>query len=408
MASTTDMRPQTLRDLRNPTPTRVPQRDYPPTDDPDVIMERIRQTRADMGLTIDQIQERLSPENLKQQATETIREATIGKVEQMTYNAERKARNWRDSAMHTMKENPIPLALIGIGLGWMLFGDRDDNGRSQQSFDRRYDPYGYRYYDERYLGEPGQIQSSRMRAAGMRASDTVERFQERASMMGESAGDMRESLGEQVSHTAEELQHRAEDLASGIQHRASDLRDTVKETTSNIKQTTSNVAHQTREQAEQAAAQAQQQMEELRHTAELRARQAKRTFWNTMEENPLAVGAAALALGTIVGLVIPATRYENELMGETRDRLVDEAKSTAQEAVEKAKVMAGEAGQAAKEAAKETAEELDIKLPGAEGERRTGTTGTGSTGTGTTERATATTTTTTTTGRTTGQTTSNS
>ncbi len=404
MASTTDMRPETLRDLRNPTPTRVPQRDYPPTDDPDVIMERIRQTRTDMGLTIDQIQDRLSPENLKQQASETIREATIGKVEQMTYNAERKARNWRDSAMHTMKENPIPLALIGIGLGWMLFGDRDDNGRNRQSFD----PYGYRYYDERYLGEPGQIQSSRMRAAGMRASDTVERFQERANMMGETTSGMRESLGEQVSHTAEELQHRAGEMASGIQHRADDLRDTVRETTSNIKETTSNIAHQTREQAEHAAAQAQQQMDELRHMAEMRAHQAKRTFWNTMEENPLAVGAAALALGTIVGLIIPATRYENELMGETRDRLLDEAKTTAQEAMEKAKHLAGEAGQAAKEAAKETAEELDMNLPGGGEQGRTGAMATGTGGTGSTERTTATTTTTTTTGRTTGQTTSNS
>src|SRR5690606_12877135 len=118
---------------------------------------------------------------------------------------------------------------------------------------------------------------------------------------------------------------------------------------------TSNIAHQTRDQAEHAAAQAQQQMDELRHMAEMRAHQAKRTFWNTMEENPLAVGAAALALGTIVGLIIPATRYENKLMGETRDRLLDEAKTTAQEAMEKAKHLAGEAGQAAKEAAKETA-----------------------------------------------------
>src|SRR5690606_37817824 len=131
--------------------------------------------------------------------------------EQMTYNVERKARNWRDSAMHTMKENPIPLALIGIGLGWMLFGDRDNNGRNRQSLERRHDPYSYRYYDERYMGAPGQIQSSRMRAAGMRASDTVERFEERASMMGDTDLGMRESLGEQVSQTAEELQQRAGD-----------------------------------------------------------------------------------------------------------------------------------------------------------------------------------------------------
>src|SRR5205085_5658969 len=56
------------------------------------IRENIEQTRAQMSETIDELQERLSPSNLKEQVKEqvieqyeqvkeTVREATIGKVE---------------------------------------------------------------------------------------------------------------------------------------------------------------------------------------------------------------------------------------------------------------------------------------------------------------------------------------
>ena len=65
-----------------------------------------------------------------------------------------------------------------------------------------------------------------------------------------------------------------------------------------------------------------------------------------MEENPLAVGAVALALGAAVGMAIPTTRVENKWMGETRDNLLQQAKDTAGDAVEKVQEVAGQvAGQ---------------------------------------------------------------
>src|SRR6186713_3029930 len=45
------------------------------------LRANIEDTRADMTQTINEIQERLSPEHLMGQAKEAVREATIGKVE---------------------------------------------------------------------------------------------------------------------------------------------------------------------------------------------------------------------------------------------------------------------------------------------------------------------------------------
>jgi len=53
----------------------------------------------------------------------------------------------------------------------------------------------------------------------------------------------------------------------------------------------------------------------------------------TMRDNPLAVGAAAMALGTEVGLALPHSRREDQLLGGMRDHLIDKAEHLAEDAV---------------------------------------------------------------------------
>ena len=50
-----------------------------------------------------------------------------------------------------------------------------------------------------------------------------------------------------------------------------------------------------------------------------------------LQENPLALGLAALAVGAAVGLSIPTTEVENQYLGETRDQLVGKARGVAQQ-----------------------------------------------------------------------------
>jgi hypothetical protein len=66
-------------------------------------------------------------------------------------------------------------------------------------------------------------------------------------------------------------------------------------------------------------------------------RRGGRRLEMTLHDYPLAVGIAAAILGASVGMVVPATEGENELMGETRDRAVQRAKDSASGAVDRAK-----------------------------------------------------------------------
>jgi len=72
---------------------------------------------------------------------------------------------------------------------------------------------------------------------------------------------------------------------------------------------------------------------------------AKENYDYYIQEKPLAVAAAAMAVGAAIGLAVPSTTYEGRLMGETRDDLLSKAEGTATELVDKVKEVATDAGQ---------------------------------------------------------------
>ncbi len=66
------------------------------------IRTEIEQTRAEMSETINAIEERLSPQHIKEQAKETIRDATIGRAERTATSAGAAARQAGSRARATL------------------------------------------------------------------------------------------------------------------------------------------------------------------------------------------------------------------------------------------------------------------------------------------------------------------
>jgi hypothetical protein len=83
---------------------------------------------------------------------------------------------------------------------------------------------------------------------------------------------------------------------------------------------------------------------------------------DTAESNPLGLAIGGVAVGFLVGTLLPKTRIEDERMGEASDRLVDAAKETAGEAVERGKQVAQDAAGAAVDTAKESGREQGQEL----------------------------------------------
>ena len=62
-----------------------------------------------------------------------------------------------------------------------------------------------------------------------------------------------------------------------------------------------------------------------------------------IRRNPIGVGAVALGVGALVGLAIPLTESENDLMGGARDDLLDAAHGLANDAIDRAQRVVEEA-----------------------------------------------------------------
>lgn len=139
------------------------------------IEEDITETRAEMGETLGAIGERLDPARLADQAGTAVREATIGRVEDAVETAGETAKGVTDMLVETVRRNPIPAALAGVGL-LMLW-----RGRSQSGSDGN--------------GKRSALDSARLGAdrVGARAQDVTEGAGELA---GDVAATARQGAGE--------------------------------------------------------------------------------------------------------------------------------------------------------------------------------------------------------------------
>jgi hypothetical protein len=76
-------------------------------------------------------------------------------------------------------------------------------------------------------------------------------------------------------------------------------------------------------------------------------------FVQTSQAHPLQVGLGFLAAGVLLGLALPASRKEDEWVGEAADRVKDRAKATGQDLLNRGKTVATAAAEAVKKTAAE-------------------------------------------------------
>jgi len=282
------------------------------------IKAQIEQTRSQMGETIDAIQDRLSFANISEQVSETVNnaietakdtayDATIGKAVNFMKNV-------GDEVSHTgafiaVKKNPLPLALIGLGAGLLAY--QSYTGKSSRRGDGR--AYGKNFYDRR---------------AGLADYATT--------------GSTKRGIGESASRAFEGISDKAGSAVESVSSTAGAAIDSVSNTAGAAYETVTGAVTNAYSGAGELAGRAYDRAGEYGNLA-------YEKYDEVLEENPLALGAIAVAIGAAVGFSIPSTTYEGKLMGEARENLVQRAQDAAGSIVDKAKQVASEAGQTIKE-----------------------------------------------------------
>lgn len=389
MAETRDQIEARVDDVRNREVTDVPDTDVrdwdaheydvqptavsaqrPMTDDPEQLEREIERTRQEMAGTLDELQERLDPERLKfeaewrvdqavARAKDEVEDATIGRVKEMTYRATEKADNWRSNAMRTIKDNPVPAALVGVGLGWLIMETSSrDSGDAGQLRRGRYDQYAYEDYgygEERWESERFTSDNP------ARHSRPTYRTEEGYRRARRQAGEGRSDMGQRVQGATEEARQRAEHLRDEASERVSETTEEARQRVEHLRDEASQqwdeLTHEAEREWDELTDEARERARRMRTRARRQTRHAKRNMQEMMRDNPMAMGAAALALGALVGWALPTSETESRLMGEYRDEFVDEARREAQSVAKRAQSAAKDAVEDVKEETKSAAKE---------------------------------------------------
>jgi uncharacterized protein YjbJ (UPF0337 family) len=228
---------------------------------PQEIERDIDETRADMRSTLETLEQRLSFDRLMQM--------TVGRVRE-------RGGEFAGNLTEAATQNPVPMLLTSIGLGWMMLSSRHPPR----------DPYE----DEYRRSGPGigdRIGGARDRMRGAR-----------------------ERMGAGADRVGAEM-HGAMDSARGrMRHAADSTRDTLRHATESSRESFRHAAESLRSGAGRAR-------EQVDYTRERMDRM--------LNEQPLLLGAFGIAAGAIIGALLPTTEHENRMLGETRDKALRKA-----------------------------------------------------------------------------------
>ncbi|WP_162917267.1 DUF3618 domain-containing protein [Dongia deserti] len=256
------------------------------------------ETRAQLEQTLGELRARMSPGQLLDQATNYFRNnsgrAYLG--------------NLRDEVVH----NPVPVALIGAGIAWLAISGtmgrrRNGNGRMERDWGRTAG-----VADDLSHGGRGPSAMRRARETAEdwagEARDAMSGTLESAKEMGDRASTAHDEAIGAARQTAKGWTEEASSTVHQARDRAADMYD---QTASGIRRVARRAAGYGR--------------------AARRAVQSDGALVNFCREQPMLVAGLGVAVGAVLAAMIPSSRAEREIMGETSRDVQDRVREAASE-----------------------------------------------------------------------------
>jgi len=274
---------------------------------PDELERDIARTRADIDRTLTILQDRVSPTAIVDRA---MRSTSEGGVE------------FASSLGRTVRDNPVPLTLLGISLGWLMLSNRD-RGYQREAV-------GTREMDRSDPSRPSATYTSTVETTGIASTE----YQTPGSSSdGGKASAAASAVRDKVSDTAAS----AADLRNKAQNAASDAVNKAGGKSEQVKQKAGETYGRVAETVAEKSDEFQRRAVDARGRASARASDALQDAQGLVRTHPILVGALALALGAGLAALFPRTQRENEIMGDKSDSLKDAARDTGTEQADKAK-----------------------------------------------------------------------
>jgi ElaB/YqjD/DUF883 family membrane-anchored ribosome-binding protein len=273
---------------------------------PEEIEDDLERTRAEVSSTLDAIQSKLTPGQLMDQAVAYARTSLPAE--------------FGSNLANTVRDNPVPVALMGVGIAWLMMSGRRAETRSRTRRQTYDDDYDHR--------EDTQYGAQHDDSSGMQ-------------------GDKLHSALASISEKGSEWRAQAERKSRNAVGKASELGHRIGDRTSAMADRARSIGSQTRD-----------RVSDIGHRSQEQYYRAKDGVSRMVDEQPLMVGVLGLAAGALLGALLPSTRRENEMMGRTRDDLLDKAKEAVGEQAEQLKESAKRVASVAADEAKSVADDM--------------------------------------------------
>lgn len=226
-----------------------------------------------------------------------------------------------------VRNNPLAVALVGAGIGWLMFSERS-SGRSEELSYSDYesdDEEGSEGAADRVRGAYHDASDGVRRAYGATASGMSAAGSSARSMASRASGAVTGAAGS-VRDSASEASQSMADGATAARDRVADLAARGRDGASRMARTGSHYAEQ-------------------------------------LTEHPMVLAGLGLAIGAAIGAMFPSTEREDRLMGGASDDLKDKAMEFGHEQYDKAETVVERTADQAMTAAEEAADEVGLVPP---------------------------------------------
>jgi hypothetical protein len=312
------------------------------------LTDTVEQLKTSVAETAGDIRRRVSPDNIKAEVSGYIKSRGEQLLNDVTSAARRNP--MQAVAVGASVAYPllrlaraIPLPVLMVGAGLFFAGSKTGQAASQKASDVAADLSNDVVRRARELGDQVQDTAS---AARTYASEQFDRVSSAIAGGTDQVRGVADAAGVAVGPNSQRIKDSAAAAGATLSERANSLKDDGLRLAGSAAATVQDIASDATASARSTAgAIADTGMDAartLRNKASDASDQARKTIFQTIEQNPLLVAGVGLLFGGLIASALPRSEFEDDLVGDTSDAAKRRAQTAASQGFDAAKGAVGE------------------------------------------------------------------
>src|SRR5450631_528248 len=311
------------------------------------LTDTVEQLKTSVAETASDMRHRMSPENIKAEVSGYIKSRGEQLLNDVTSAARRNP--MQAVAVGASVAYPllrlaraIPLPVLMVGAGLFFAGSKTGEAASQKASDVAADLSGDVVRRARELADQVQDTAS---AARTYASEQFDRVSSAIAGGTDQARGVADAAGAAVG-SSQRIKDSAAAAGATLSERANSLKDDGLRLAGSAAATVQDIASDAtaaaRSTAGSIADTGMDAARTLRSKASDASDQARKTIFQTIEQNPLLVAGVGLLFGGLIASALPRSEFEDDLVGDTSDAAKRRAQTAASQGFDAAKGAVGE------------------------------------------------------------------